>query len=130
MLKKTPDDITLSFPLSAIKREVWEKEKFYQKSWGSEDTEWGKRIIDKQIGSIKYVRDAITMHSHNYTNTELHNRKFIEGEADYFINGKRACILNSIINYVKRCLGETIYYLKSFNFFSVPPYIFVIFITS
>lgn len=115
-----PNEITLSFPLSAIRRSVWEEEKFYEQSWGSEDTEWGKRILEKKKGKIKYIRDAITMHSHNYSNKELHNRKYIEGEADYFIYQKKPVILSNIINYLRRSIGETIYYLKNLSLLSIP----------
>lgn len=108
-----PEYIHLSFPLSAFKRSAWEKEKLYLKSWGSEDSEWGKRLKDKKIGKIEYVPDAITMHSHNYTFKQLFARKFIEGEADFFIYNKKPSIKNMLIGALKRSAGEIIYYLKN-----------------
>jgi rhamnosyltransferase len=108
-----PDYIHLSFPLSAFRRSAWEKEKLYLKSWGSEDSEWGKRLKDKKIGKIEYVPEAITMHSHNYTFKQLFARKFIEGEADFFIYNKRASIKNMILGALKRSVGEIIYYIKN-----------------
>jgi rhamnosyltransferase len=116
---KLPDYITLSFPLSAFKRSAWEKEKFYEDSWGSEDTEWGKRIKDKNMGEIRYIPNSTTMHSHNYNNQEIHNRKFIEGEADYFIYKLSPNILKMIIGYFKRSSSEFIYYLLRLKFFSI-----------
>jgi len=114
-----PNFMTMSFPLSAFKRSIWEQEKFYEKSWGSEDTEWGKRIVDKKYGSIKYVAKAITMHSHNYNNNELHNRKFIEGEADYFIYQTKPSLIKIALGYCKRVLSEIFYYVSHGHFFSV-----------
>ena len=116
--KKAPNHITLSFPLSAFKRKVWEKEKFYEESWGSEDTEWGKRILDKKLGKIVYVPKSITMHSHNYTNKEIHNRKFIEGEADFFIYRIKPNVIKIIYSFVKRSLSEILYYIKTGNILS------------
>ena len=118
-----PENITLSFPLSAFKKSVWVKEKFYEKSWGSEDTEWGKRILDKNLGKIKYIPEATTMHSHNYNNIELHNRKFIEGEADYFIYKVEPNAMKALYGYARRCISELKFYLLN-NFFLSTPKIF------
>ena len=107
-----PEHITLSFPLSAFKKNIWEQEKFYEESWGSEDTEWGKRILDKGLGEIKYIPDAITMHSHNYTFKEIHNRKFIEGEADYFIYSMSPSFSRAVGGFFKRSISELVYYIK------------------
>ena len=115
-----PDYIHLSFPLSAFKKTAWEKEKLYLKSWGSEDSEWGKRLKDKGIGEIEYVPEAITMHSHNYTFKQLYARKFIEGEADYFIYDKRPSLINLFKSSLRRTAGEIIYYIKHSHFFSIP----------
>jgi rhamnosyltransferase len=77
--------IGLSFPLAAMRRETWQERPFYQDSWGSEDTEWG--FWAKRAGrGVRYVPEALTMHSHNYSFRQLHGRRFIEGEADAFIH--------------------------------------------
>jgi len=115
-----PDYIHLSFPLSAFKREVWEKEKLYLKSWGSEDSEWGKRLKDKKVGKIKYTPEALTMHSHNYNFKQLYARKFIEGEADFFIYDKKPSILNLFIGLIRRSVSELFYYLKNGHFLTIP----------
>ena len=112
-----PDFIGLSFPLSAFRLDAWKKEKFYTKSWGSEDTEWGKRIVRNGLGTIEYVPTAITMHSHNYNFSQLFARRFIEGEADFFINGN---IPNLFISYVKSCGREFKYYTKKGNYLGIP----------
>ena len=115
-----PEYIHLSFPLTAFRRSVWEKEKFYTESWGSEDSEWGKRLKDKKMGKIKYVPQALTMHSHNYNLKQLFNRKFIEGEADYFIYGSRPSFFNTLKKIFRRTASEVIYYLKNRIILSIP----------
>lgn len=116
---KLPSFMTLSFPLSAFRRSIWEAEKFYEKSWGSEDTEWGKRIVDKKLGKIQYIPKAITMHSHNYSFKEIHNRKFIEGEADFFIYGMKPNLSLLLFNFCKRVISEFIYYVRNGHLLSM-----------
>jgi rhamnosyltransferase len=81
---QTPPWITLSMVLAAMRRTAWEKHRFYDDAWGSEDTEWGHWARENGL-RIKYVKDALVMHSHNYTLKQLYGRRFIEGEADAFI---------------------------------------------
>ncbi len=89
---ETPPWITLSLPLAAMRRRAWEAHPFYTDAWGSEDTEWGTWA--KRTGRrIRYVPQALVMHSHNYTLKQLYGRRFIEGEADGFIYGRRANLL-------------------------------------
>lgn len=76
--------IGISAVMSAVRREAWEAHPFYDEAWGSEDTEWGEWA--KRTGRvIRYVPEALVMHSHNYTLSQLYGRRFIEGEADAFI---------------------------------------------
>lgn len=81
-----PSWLTLSLPLAAFRRSVWERHHFYEDSWASEDTEWGKWAHDNNV-RVDYVADATTMHSHNYTFKQIYGRRFVEGEADAFIYG-------------------------------------------
>lgn len=81
---EAPEWIPLSLPLAAMRRKAWESHPFYTDAWGSEDTEWGV-WARKEGKKISYVRDALVMHSHNYTLKQLYGRRFIEGEADAFI---------------------------------------------
>ena len=81
---EAPEWIPLSLPLAAIRRTAWERHPFYTDAWGSEDVEWGA-WARQQDWKIAYVRDALVMHSHNYTLRQLYGRRFIEGEADAFI---------------------------------------------
>lgn len=83
----TPPWITLSLPMAAMRRSAWDRHRFYRDAWGSEDTEWGHWAREHGL-RIAYVRDALVMHSHNYTLKQLYGRRFIEGEADAFIYGR------------------------------------------
>lgn len=83
---EAPPWIELSLPFSAIRRSAWEQQPFWDEAWGSEDTAWGRRARARGWG-VKYVPEALAMHSHNYTLTQLYGRRFIEGEADSFLYG-------------------------------------------
>lgn len=86
--REAPPWLPFSLPFAAMRRSAWEQQPFYSGAWGSEDTEWGVRA--RQRGwRIRYVADALVMHSHNYTLRQLYGRRFIEGEADAFIYGER-----------------------------------------
>jgi rhamnosyltransferase len=92
---ETPPWITLSAPLAALRKSAWERHPFYRDAWGSEDTEWGQWAKDENI-TIRYVAGSLTMHSHNYTLRELKGRRFIEGEADAFIYGRKENLLRAV----------------------------------
>lgn len=83
-----PPWMPLSLPFAAMRRSVWEQHPFHTAAWGSEDLEWG--IWANANGHVvRYVPEAIVMHSHNYTLREAFGRRFIEGEADAIIHGDR-----------------------------------------
>ena len=86
-----PSWIALSLPMAAIRRAVWEEHPFYTDAWASEDTEWGRWVM-RQGYAIRYVPDALVMHSHNYTLRQIYGRRFVEGEADAFIERDAATI--------------------------------------
>lgn len=100
---EAPAWIELSLPFAAIRRSAWEAQPFYDEAWGSEDTAWGHRA--RQRGwTVRYVPDALVMHSHNYTLKQLYGRRFIEGEADSFIYGNAYRPLRITL----RALGQTL----------------------
>lgn len=80
-----PEWMTLSLPLAAMRRSIWREHPFFTDAWGSEDVEWGYWAKTHGHG-IRYVADALVMHSHNYTLRQIYGRRFIEGEADAFIH--------------------------------------------
>ncbi len=110
-VEDAPDWITLSLPIAGLRRETWKKHPFYDKAWGSEDTEWGHWAKSQEC-KIKYVPEAIAMHSHNYTFKQLYGRRFIEGEADVFIYDKATSLLKMIIAYSKSAVKDSILYVK------------------
>jgi len=83
-----PDWMTYSLPLAAMRKNAWKKMPFYTWAWGSEDSEWGFRA-QKQGLKIAYVPLAEVMHSHNYTLKQLYGRRFIEGEADAYMQNSQ-----------------------------------------
>ncbi len=83
-----PPWMTYSLPFAAMTRAAWSRHPFYEDAWGSEDTEWGHWARRNAL-AVRYVPDALVMHSHNYTLRQLHGRRFIEGEADAFIYPER-----------------------------------------
>jgi rhamnosyltransferase len=92
---EAPAWLPFSLPLAAMRRSAWARRPFYDAAWGSEDTEWGVRA--RAAGEVvRYVPDALVMHSHNYTLRQLVGRRFIEGEADAFIFGGAVGALASL----------------------------------
>ncbi len=83
-----PDWLPLSLAFAAVRRSAWRERPFYELAWGSEDIEWGT-WARKAGRKVVYVPAAEVEHSHNYTLRQLYGRRFIEGEADAFIQGGR-----------------------------------------
>jgi rhamnosyltransferase len=75
-----------SLPLAAMRRSAWLAHPFHEDVWASEDTAWGTwaRASGR---TVRYVPESRVMHSHNYTLREIYGRRFVEGEADAFIQG-------------------------------------------
>jgi rhamnosyltransferase len=111
---KTPPWITLSLPLAGFKKSLWEKHNFYSDAWASEDTEWGNWAVENGI-EIKYLKESITMHSHNYTLKQIYGRRFVEGEADIFIYKKFDNIFKMSYRVVKSILSDIKYHIKVFD---------------
>lgn len=89
-----PPWLTLSLPLAGFRRSAWQQHPFYEDSWASEDTEWGHWANQNGL-LVKYVPDALVMHSHNYSLRQIYGRRFVEGEADAFIYGGSDSITNA-----------------------------------
>jgi len=111
---QTPDWIRLSLPMAAMRKSAWEKHHFYEDAWASEDTEWGEWAVQNGM-KIKYVPDAIIMHSHNYTLKQIYGRKFVEGEADAFIYNRKPTLVKMLINVIKQTIRDSIYLLLKGN---------------
>jgi len=86
---RAPAWMTFSLPLAGFKRSAWKKHPFYTQAWASEDSEWGHWARENGL-TVRYLPECRVMHSHNYTAKQLFARKYVEGEADVFIYGRKA----------------------------------------
>ncbi|MFT5662458.1 MAG: rhamnosyltransferase [Sulfurimonas sp.] len=108
-----PEWMHYSLPIASMKKSIWETQKFYTDAWGSEDTQWGVKIKSKGY-KIAYVKDAIAMHSHNYTLKQLASRRRIEGEADVYIYPhKSLSLISTILSFGASFLRESFYYIQN-----------------
>ncbi|MFC1735277.1 glycosyltransferase [Candidatus Hydrogenedentota bacterium] len=114
-----PPWITLSLPMAAMRRSIWEKRPFYTAAWASEDTEWG-HWAQAEGHVIKYVPDALVMHSHNYTLRQTYGRRFVEGEADVFIYGGRATFCKMLSQWLRVVVQDSIWCLRKGAFNEIP----------
>lgn len=70
-----------SMAASAIRRSVWEQMPFDETLGYSEDIDWTWRARRGGL-RIRYVADAVAMHSHNYTLRQFQRRMYGEGCAE------------------------------------------------
>lgn len=111
-----PSWMHFSLPFAAIKTEVWKQVPFYTQSWASEDTKWATDIKKKGF-NVKYIKEALVMHSHNYNLKQIFNRKYVEGEADAFIFGGGLSWIHTIRNYLSSVYYDFCYHRKDASFF-------------
>ena len=114
-----PPWITLSLPLAAMRRSLWETRPFYTDAWASEDTEWGN-WAQSQGHKIAYVPDAVVMHSHNYTLRQIYGRRFVEGEADAFIYGAAPSFAKMCAQWLRLSLSDLAWCLKTGAWAEIP----------
>jgi rhamnosyltransferase len=107
-----PPWVTLSLPLAAMRRSAWERHPFYTEAWGSEDTEWGHWARRNGV-LVRYVPDAVVMHSHDYTLRQLYGRRFIEGEADAFIYGGRETVAHVLARTLASSARDVLDHLRA-----------------
>jgi len=108
---EAPPWMGLSLPLAAIRKETWREHPFYTDAWGSEDTEWGL-WARRQGLTIRYVPDALVMHSHNYTLRQIYGRRFIEGEADAFIYRNRDSLGRMLGRFASSLARDCVWHLR------------------
>ncbi len=70
-----------SMASSAIQRDVWKQMPFSEELQYSEDIDWTWRARQRGY-QIRYMKDSIVAHSHNYTLKQLFKRQFGEGCAE------------------------------------------------
>lgn len=113
-----PPWITLSLPLAAMRRSIWEAHPFYDDAWASEDTEWG-HWAQSQGHLVRYIPDAIVMHSHNYTLRQLYGRRYVEGEADAFIYRGKETLIKMTGKWIKHILRDWVWSLPRLDLLDV-----------
>jgi rhamnosyltransferase len=108
-----------SMAASAIRRSVWEQMKFNEHIRYSEDIEWTWRA--RQQGYlIRYVPDAVVMHSHNYTLKQFYRRHRGEGKADAAIFAwspwERSLLRYSLLPFCHQLFSDVKYGLTTRSF--------------
>ncbi len=103
-----------SMAASAIRRSVWEAMPFDEHLQYSEDIEWTWRARQRGY-TIRYVPDAVVMHSHNYTWRQFYQRHYGEGKAEALIFDwspwERSFLRYSLLPYVRQVLSDGVYCL-------------------
>ena len=104
-----------SMASSAIRRSVWEKMKFDEDIQYSEDIDWTWRARQKGY-EIRYVADAIVMHSHNYNLKQFYRRHYGEGRAEAVIfdwsKWEQSFIRYSLLPYMRQVMADEKYCLS------------------
>jgi len=115
-----PEWMHYSLPIAAMKKSAWELQPFYMDAWGSEDTHWAVQIKKKGY-KIAYVKEAIAMHSHNYTLKQLASRRRIEGETDVYIYPEKSVsFFSTLRSLAGSSLRESLYYITNKKIFGIP----------
>lgn len=103
-----------SMAASAIRRSVWEQLRFDEGLQYSEDVDWTWRARQRGY-AVRYVPEAVVMHSHNYSLRQLYRRQFGEGRAEAVIFDwplwKRSLLCYALLPYVRLVLDDWKYCL-------------------
>jgi rhamnosyltransferase len=98
-----------SMAASAIRRSVWEGMAFNEKLQYSEDIDWTWRARQENY-SIRYVAEAVVMHSHNYTLEQSYRRHYGEGKAEatifHWSGWQRSLLRYSVLPYFRQVLSD------------------------
>ena len=71
-----PDWMDWSLVFAGMRRSTWAERPFYDTAYSAEDAEWATWALS-QGHAIRYVPDAVVMHSENYTLRRLASRRFV-----------------------------------------------------
>jgi rhamnosyltransferase len=103
-----------SMAASAIRRSAWEQLPFDERLQYSEDIDWTWRARQRGY-AIRYVREAVVMHSHNYSLRQLYCRQFGEGQAEAVIFDwpawERSLLRYALLPWARLVLGDWQYCL-------------------
>ena len=101
-----------SMAASAIRRSVWEDIPFNEGLRYSEDVDWTWRAHRRGYG-IRYLKDAIVMHSHNYNPRQFYRRHLGEGRAEASIfpwsRWQRSLLRYTVLPYLHQVLTDWSY---------------------
>lgn len=104
-----------SMASSAIRRSIWEAMPFDETIQYSEDIDWTWRARQEGFG-IRYVPDAVVMHSHNYTWRQFYRRHYGEGRAESVMfdwsDWEKSFIRYSLLPYIRQVLSDEKYCLS------------------
>lgn len=104
-----------SMAASCIRRAVWHADPFNEHFRYSEDVEWTWRARLHGY-AIRYVPDAVAMHSNSYTLRQLYRRHFGEGFADaeifHWTPWQASLVRYSLLPYVRLVLSDLRYCLR------------------
>lgn len=107
-----------SMAISAIRRSAWEQMPFREDIQYSEDIAW-TWDARKRGHEIRYVPDAIVMHSHNYTMKQIYRRQFGEGRAEAAIfdwsSWEQSFVRYSLLPYARQVMSDWKYCLANFQ---------------
>lgn len=101
-----------SMAASAIRRSVWEKIAFDETLRYSEDVDWTWRA--RLLGHrIRYVPQAVVMHSHNYRLRQYYRRQFGEAQAEAHIfewsPWQRSFLRYAVLPYGRRVCSDLLH---------------------
>jgi rhamnosyltransferase len=103
-----------SMAASAIRRSVWQDMPFREEIQYSEDIDWTWRARQKGW-NIRYVPDAVVMHSHNYTLRQFYRRHYGEGKAEAAIFDwspwERSFVRYSLLPCIRQIVDDSRYSL-------------------
>lgn len=98
-----------SMAVSAIRRSVWEEMPFKEDLQYSEDIDWTWRARQRGY-EIRYVAEAMVLHSHNYTLRQFYKRHFGEGRAEAAIfewtPWERSFLRYSVLPYIRQVASD------------------------
>lgn len=98
-----------SMAASALRRADWEAAPFDEGLQYSEDIDWTWRLRQRGRG-VRYVPDAVAVHSHDYTLRQLARRHFGEGKAEAAIfewsAWQASLVRYSVLPWGRQVLGD------------------------
>lgn len=103
---------------AAFRRSLWEEKKFYTQGL-SEDMIWAAYHRDRGV-QFEYCPDSIVEHSHNYTFSQLYERKKQEAIAEYYFYPRAPSALKLMYSCAKEIIRDIAWIFKTDGFETIP----------